>query len=224
MGRFFKWSDLPVCLLGGAAFIGFLIGTHLMPAQAAPSRCPVDMVETGVGTCIDQQEWPGQDGRPLVGASGLPEIEHEIDLSADTLCRSVGKRVCEREEWMSACSRGVKFPYGDRYEPGLCNDEKHWKEVDEAKVAHRDPKELDRLNGSEPSGSRPECRSPSGAFDMVGNVEEWVRCREGKFGWCLVGGYWASQGARTCESAILVHAPRWHYYQSGTRCCSGERR
>jgi formylglycine-generating enzyme required for sulfatase activity len=225
--RRFNRFDLPVCLMGGAVLIGD-IGTYLMPAHAAsspPSRCPPDMVPTGTGTCIDRREWPsGEDHRPLVGASGLPEPELPVDESADTLCRSAGKRVCERDEWMSACSRGEKYPYGDRYAPGSCNDARSWKDVDEAKVAHRDRREIERLNGSEPSGARAECRSPSGAFDMVGNVEEWVRCREGTFGWCLVGGYWASQGAKTCSSAILKHAPRWHYYQTGFRCCSEEER
>jgi len=181
------------------------------------------MAPTGVGTCIDRREWTREDGHPLVGASALPEPEAAADVSADTLCRAAGKRVCEREEWMSACSHGERYPYGAKYEPGRCNDSKWWKTVDEAKVAHRDPKELARLDGSEPPGSRDGCESPAGVFDMVGNVEEWVRCREGRFGWCLVGGYWASQGSRTCESAILTHAPRWHYYQTGFRCCTEAR-
>jgi hypothetical protein len=215
------WQDLPVCLMGGAAILGDL-GTHLLPAQAAAPKCPADMVETGVKTCIDRHEWARPDGRPLLGVSGLPEPDADVDLSLDTLCHSVGKRVCEREEWASACSHGEPYPYGGKYEPGRCNDEKWWKTVDEAKVAHRDPKELERLDGSEPAGSRPGCQSPSGAVDMVGNAEEWVRCREGKFGWCLVGGYWASRGSRTCESAILTHAPRWHYYQSSGRCCMAQ--
>lgn len=190
--------------------------------DAQPGRCPLDMVSTGVGTCIDRLEWRRPDGRPLVGASGLPEPDAREDLSADTACRSIGKRVCEREEWAAACSAGEKYPYGERYTPGVCNDARRWKTVDEARVAHRDPRELDRLDGSDLAGSHPECRSPSGAMDMVGNVEEWVRCREGKYGWCLVGGYWASRGARSCASAILTHAPRWHYYQTGFRCCSDE--
>ena len=180
------------------------------------------MVPTGMGTCIDVHEWQNpKTGRPLIGASALPELEEDsIDESADTLCRSAGKRTCTRDEWVSACSAGEKFPYGSKYVPGECNDDKWWKTVDETKVARRDPKELSRLDGSEPSGSHPECESPSGAMDMVGNVEEWVRCPEGKFGWCLVGGYWASHGSKSCDSAIVIHAPRWHYYQTGFRCCS----
>lgn len=200
--------------------------THplLFPALAltlasSPRSCPPDMVSTGVGTCIDRTEWRRPDGKPLIGASALPELEEGApDVSADTLCRSVGKRTCERREWRSACSRGTRFPYGDKYEPGVCNDNKPWKgPIDEAKVAHRDPKELARLDGSEPPGA---CPSPSGAVDMVGNVEEWVRCREGRFGWCLVGGYWASNGLRSCDSAIIVHAPRWHFTSTGMRCCT----
>ena len=201
-----------------------LFALFLVAGSSAPG-CPQDMVPTSPasGICIDRSEWTLPNGRPLVGASALPEPDAKVDLSADTLCRSVGKRVCEREEWVLACSRGDRFPYGNKYEPGACNDGKWWKSVDEAKVAHLDRKELARLDGSEPPGSRKDCQSPAGALDMVGNVEEWVRCREGRFGWCLVGGYWASQGSRTCESGILIHAPRWHYYQTGFRCCTDAR-
>jgi formylglycine-generating enzyme required for sulfatase activity len=183
------------------------------------------MVPTGAGTCIDRVEWQRPNGKPLISASALPELEEGApDLSADTLCRSVGKRTCERAEWVSACSAGERFPYGDKYEPGKCNDDKPWKTIDEARVAHRDPKELARLDGSEPPGAYRECKSPSGAVDMVGNVEEWVRCPEGAFGWCLVGGYWASRGLRSCKSAITVHAPRWHYAATGLRCCAEMKR
>jgi formylglycine-generating enzyme required for sulfatase activity len=181
------------------------------------------MVPTGKNSCIDKREWAGPNGKPLIGASALPELEElAVDQSAETLCASVGKRVCYREEWVSACSRGERFPYGDEYEPGACNDARWWKTVDEAKVARRDKTELSRLDGSEPSGAHPECTSPSGAMDMVGNVEEWVRCSEAKLGYCLVGGFWTSRGSRSCDSAIVTHAPRWHYYQTGFRCCAGK--
>jgi len=204
-------------------YLALALFSFFIVAGSSSPGCPSGMAPTSVGTCIDRREWARSNGRPLVGASALPEPDADVDLSADTLCRSIGKRVCERDEWVSACSYGERFPYGSKYEPGRCNDDKWWKTVDEAKVAHRDREELARLDGSEPSGSRDGCESPAGVFDMVGNVEEWVRCREGRFGWCLVGGYWASQGSRTCESAILIHAPRWHYYQTGFRCCSEAR-
>lgn len=192
----------------------------LVTGASSPRSCPKDMVPTGVNTCIDRREWQNPStGKPLIGASALPELEY-ADISATTLCASVGKRVCERDEWVNACSRGEKYPYGDKWSPGECNDDKWWKTVDEAKVARRDPKELARLDGTEPSGSHPECESPSGAMDMVGNVEEWVRCPGTKYGYCLVGGYWASRGSKACDSAIVTHAPRWHYYETGFRCCT----
>jgi len=197
-----------------------LVGWIDSPSPSS-SSCPAEMVPTGTGACIDRNEWrDSKTGKPLIGMSGLPEVETKEDVSLDTFCRSVGKRVCTRKEWMRACSGGERYPYGNEYEPGACNDSRWWKTVDETRVAHRDPKELERLDGSEPPGSRPECRSPSGAMDMVGNAEEWVLCPEGKFGWCLVGGYWASRGSKSCESAILTHSPRWHYYQTSGRCCT----
>jgi formylglycine-generating enzyme required for sulfatase activity len=210
-------NRVAVGLFGGVSFLGSLLGGD-------PS-CPSRMVPTGQGTCIDQFEWPGDGRKPVLGASALPETEAPRGVDADTVCRSVGKRVCEREEWVSAClgPDATPFPYGGHYEAKACNDARWWKTVDEVKIARRDKQELARLDGSEPGGSRPECRSPTGAFDMVGNVEEWVRCSEGEYGWCLVGGYWASRGSRSCKSAITKHAPRWHYYQTGFRCCSAEK-
>lgn len=209
--------------------LGGLRGWLLVPlfcltAGGAPARgCPREMVPTGVGTCIDREEWHDpQTRRPLIGVSAVPEREHPQVPSLVEHCRSVGKRTCDRQEWVSACSGGEhRYPYGDEWEPGACNDNRVWKTVDEVKVARRDPREMARLDESEPVGSKSECRSPSGAFDMVGNAEEWVRCSEGRFGWCLAGGYWASWGSKTCSSAVRVHAPNWHFAATGGRCCRG---
>jgi hypothetical protein len=69
-----------------------------------------------------------------------------------------------------------------------------------------------------PNGSFSRCVSAAGSYDMVGNAEEWVRCVEGKFGWCLAGGYWAHP--QSCTEAIIVHAPNWHLYTTSFRCCA----
>jgi len=179
------------------------------------------MVVARVGVCIDKYEYPNQAGtRPRVAMDALVEENGPV-YDAWTLCAVQGKRTCTRREWMSACrgSEGSNLPYGGKKpQAGKCNTDKQWRYVDQRKVEIRNTKELARLDQSEPSGSFPECVSAAGAYDMVGNAEEWVRCDAGVEGWCLVGGYWADSRS-SCSYVITKHVPDWHYYETGFRCC-----
>jgi len=192
-------------------------------------ECPRDMVLARAGVCIDRYEWPNQRGqKPLLAVSGIAEtedLEAERVLDAERLCASVGKRVCYDDEWRDACKgpHAARFPFGStlpEFVPGdgsgLCNYDKLYRgPVDERKVFLRDEHELERLNQSEPAGARPECTSAAGAVDMMGNAEEWVRRRDGSY--ALAGRYWSEPWS--CNSLAVGHAPNWHYYQSGVRCC-----
>ena len=192
----------------------------LSVAPAAGPGCPSDMVVARSGVCIDRYEWPNKEGaRPLVGASGVIEEDGPL-YDAELLCQMAGKRVCTRSEWVGACSGpgGAKYPYGTKYDPAACNTERLWRKPDMVKVARRNEREMNRLDQSAPAGSFSKCVSPSGAYDMVGNAEEWVRCDNGEFGWCLVGGYWASAQS-SCSYHIVKHAPNWHYFETSFRCC-----
>lgn len=207
-------------------FSGLLLGA------SAERPCPPGMVPTGTSACIDEFEWPNERGvHPMVGLSGVAE---EADLAEgavmdlERLCAGAGKRVCTIEEWTAAC-RGPgasRFPFGDRlprFSPdeggGLCNYDRWFRTPDEYKVMSRDQEEMGRLDQTEPSGARETCRSASGAHDMMGSVEEWVRCPGiGAYGWCLMGRYWAEPA--TCSFAVARHSPKWHYYETGGRCCS----
>jgi sulfatase modifying factor 1 len=193
-------------------------------------QCPLLMVPATPGVCIDQFEWPNRPGvKPKLGLSGVLE-DYDRDskdiLDAERLCRSVGKRVCTAEEWIAACegANHSKYPFGDdlpKYDlgqnNGLCNYDKFYIGVDEYLVFKRDPEHMRELDQSEPAGSRKTCRSLSGAYDMVGNAEEWVRCENGREGWCLASRFWAEP--RSCRALVATHSPRWHYYDTSTRCC-----
>lgn len=204
---------------------GFLLFTN---GSGARLSCPNDMVQTGVGTCIDEYEWPNIKGqKPALGLTGLPQPRDERageawDITA--LCESVGKRVCTRSEWTAACrgKDGARYPWGNAKptkKPHPCNTDKLWRAPDEAKVAARDAGEMKRLDQSEPTGARDRCVSASGAKDMIGNVEEWVTCPGvGTHGWCLMSRHWAA--LVTCDYAVTVHSPRWTYYEIGGRCCA----
>lgn len=187
---------------------------HAISQEAA---CPEDMVIARPGVCIDRYEWPNKKGvKPLVYATGIEDDRWNEVNDAETLCATAHKRVCSKEEWQHAC--GDKYPYGDTFDPNACNTEKRFRKVDEAKVDKYDKRELGRLDQSSPSGEYAKCRSPSGAYDMVGNAEEWVKCSEGLYGWCLMGRYWGERGS--CKFVVTKHAPRWHFYEIGFRCCA----
>lgn len=184
--------------------------------------CPSDMVVSGNNKyCIDRYEFPNKRGeKPFTFASGIKEGSEDL-MDAEGLCANIGKRVCTRNEWVHACEgpEKQKYSYGNQYDPDACNTEKHWKPVDYNKVAKKDKKHLADLNQSEPSGNRDKCVSPIGAYDMVGNAEEWTKCDSGEYGWCLVGGYWATGQKPSCRYSIIKHAPNWRDYASSLRCC-----
>lgn len=184
------------------------------------------MVLARPGVCIDRYEWPNKKHqKPRLAQSAVQYVNGPLE-SAEDFCAYYGKRSCTRAEWMDACrsADGGDFPYGKKYKAGACNVDKRWRSVDPYKVMVRQEQELSRLDQSEPSGAYEECVSASGAVDMVGNAEEWVRCDRGQpdlvLGgrWCLVGGYWADTRS-SCSYVITKHAPDWHYYETGFRCC-----
>ena len=203
----------------------------LLGAGGKPSPCPEDMVlVSATKTCIDRYEWPNKRGeRPAtaLSATASPYDPKGSVLNAEALCASVGKRPCEMTEWVAACRgrKGADYPFGRKLPKekptpaeARCNYAQHFIEPDEYKVFLRDPDELARLNKSDPSGTR-GCVSASGAEDMMGNVEEWIRCPKwlNKNEWCLAGRFW-SEGV-PCTKMAAGHSPTWHYYETGHRCC-----
>lgn len=216
------------------AVVATLPGLVLLTGSSR-APCPPDMVEVpAAATCIDRYEWPNKAGqKPLLGASALPEERDQkngIVMDATTLCKQAGKRVCQWDEWLAAClgPDGTNTPWGDnevpRYTPGErelpCNADKRYRAANERQVGIRDPREMRRLDQSEPSGSRADCVSAVGAYDMIGNGEEWVKCPGIRTGWCLAGRHFAE--ARVCSRLATGHAPRWHYYSTAFRCCKDQ--
>lgn len=209
---------------------------------ATATLCPADMVLVrATKTCMDRFEWPNRAGeRPLLGVTAVRSSEDQrrgVTMDAESLCASVGKRMCRLEEWVPACRGrgGTDYPFGRKLpkkkppaDEAPCNYAQQFLKPDERKVWGRDPGEMARLDQSDPSGAR-GCVSGSGAEDMMGNAEEWIRCpawmssqcvKEAgkKTCYCLAGRYWSDPAP--CTKVIAGHAPDWHYYESGTRCCS----
>jgi formylglycine-generating enzyme required for sulfatase activity len=148
--------------------------------------------------------------------------------TAARACDRAGKRLCTTEEWTTAC-RGEtnrQFPYGERYEHGVCNvfRDTHPAAVlhDDASMGHMDP----RLNQVETpagpllqrTGSTSRCASHWGndaIFDMVGNLDEWVDDGPGAF----MGGFYARSTRLGCDARISTHPKAYADYSLGVRCC-----
>jgi len=143
---------------------------------------------------------------------------------AAAACSAAQKRLCTPDEFLIAC-RGegdTLFPYGDGYEAGRCNvyRDDHPAAIlhDNASIGHLDPR-LDRVTTKgEPlmreTGRTPSCQSRWGAdaaYDMVGNLDEWVDEPAGAFaGGCF---------SRGCEALITAHPRNYLDYSTGVRCC-----
>jgi hypothetical protein len=126
---------------------------------AAPLFCPNDMflVDLPPGkqgrpffkVCVDRYEYPNISGT-------VPKIGVSFD-EAKALCEKRGRRLCSSEEWQWACGgiEGYTYPYGWNPEEEKCN--------------------TDGSRPPEASGSRHNCVSKFGGYDMAGNAFEWVR-------------------------------------------------
>jgi sulfatase modifying factor 1 len=168
--------------------------------------------------CIDQYEYPNQRG-------AVPEVGMSWE-QAKAACEGAGKRLCTSSEWTLACEGVRRTPYPDGYERGACNQDRPYIFPDDAAFCNpaTRPSEIERLRQSHPSGARPGCVSYYGAYDMTGNVDEWVVNEQGSptghpYQSGLKGGYWGPVRNR-CRPMTVDHNA-WHKgYQIGFRCCA----
>ena len=135
--------------------------------------CPVGMTSVNLCFCMDSYEasrenatadradWPGfgaaDTGDPQSVAGVLP-WQMVTWGGAVAACERVGKRLCLASEWRTACAGEFDwgYPYGPEYNPEICNG---WE---------------DSIADLASTGSFAECVTPTGIFDMSGNVWEWV--------------------------------------------------
>ncbi|MBN1308925.1 MAG: SUMF1/EgtB/PvdO family nonheme iron enzyme [Chitinispirillaceae bacterium] len=169
----------------------------IIKRYAEPLFCPDDMflVDLPPGkpgrpffkVCVDRYEYPN-----VKGAHPRINVSYDDALS---LCHKRGKRLCTAEEWKWACGgiEGYTYPYGWNLEKGKCN--------------------VDGSRTPEPSGSRHNCVSKFGGYDMVGNVFEWVTGPKKQPS--FMGGPYSK--CQTLTEGVGGSAKP----QSGFRCCKG---
>lgn len=171
--------------------------------------------------CIDEYEYPNQKG-------AHPPVMVDW-YAAEVLCQSAGKRLCTEDEWTAACEgpEELPFPYGWVRSQTACNIDHPWVAPSLSRLHSPDPavvrREVDRLDRSVPSGSRPECKSGYGVYDLTGNFDEWIRLSHPrpfspqKFAG-LKGGAWGHV-RNACRPVTTSHAPNFVYYFVSFRCC-----
>ncbi len=182
-------------------------GTHMIAAKTAKAAFFMDPYEASLT----------KDGKAI----SLPDVEPaQVSwIEADAACKKAGKRMCTEEEWVSACTgvpavddnnnsqfaddtvEGTMYPYGSFYEAGQCRDQE------------------DKYKGKAgTTGTMDKCRTPSGLFDLAGNIGEWSGISKETAG--LMGGHNSSGERAACNQRSASFGAGNRNMTTGFRCCA----
>lgn len=129
---------------------------------------------------------------------------------ASAACTNAGKHLCTVDEWAAACGDAA-LPWGD--EPPA-----------EAVCALPAPDGTSAWAELQRTGSLPECRSPAGVFDQIGNAWEWADPgttgddglpQAAKMG----GAFYAGPGSGNCVVGPFLDHPPAFAGTIAARCC-----
>jgi protein-disulfide isomerase/uncharacterized membrane protein len=182
-------------------------GSHMIASKTAKAPFFIDPYEASLA----------KDGKAL----SLPDVEPaQVSWTeAGEACKKAGKRLCTEEEWVSACSgtpavdennnsqfaddnvEGAMYPYGAFYEAGVCRDQE------------------DKYKGKAgKTGTMDKCRTPSGIFDLAGNIGEWSGATKETAG--LMGGHNSSGERAACNQRSASFGVGNRNQTTGFRCCA----
>lgn len=190
-------------------------------AEPPLSPGPVDMVPI---PALDPPVWIDaveasidDEGRAVAIARATPPAVSWTQAAA--ACSAAGKRICSVGEWLAACQgavaedddgdgrliedfvEGRSYPYGDRYRSGYCHD-----------TGSRE------AEAGLPAGSRGACRTPEGAHDLAGNLQEWAGSSRDEA--VLLGGAWYWKDKASCGASYDTYGPDMANRTTGFRCCA----
>ncbi len=210
--------------------------------------CPTQMVLVSEAFCFDVYEaaleelqhgsWvatspyltvEGRQVRAVPAAAAVPQGYISGD-EAEAACQAAGKRLCSSGEWLAACQgpQGWTWPYGDAHVEGACNDAyggghpvtDYFGTSDGVwDSEHMNHAGINQQPGTVAAGgAHPDCVSAWGAYDLHGNLHEWVSDASGTFR----GGFYAdaSINGQGCTYATTAHDRGYHDYSTGFRCCA----
>lgn len=215
--------------------------------DASAGPCPSLMALAG-GVCVDRYEaaleerltdgtWVAASPYLTVGtrtvravaAKGLVPQGYISGTEAAQACAAAGKRLCTSTEWLAACQgpSGSTWPYGASYIPGACNDAYPGHPVVDFfgtsqgiwDSAHMNDPGINQQPGTvAKGGAYAQCVTADGLYDLHGNLHEWVADASGIFR----GGFYAdgSINGPGCLYKTTAHAPDYHDYSTGFRCCA----
>jgi hypothetical protein len=215
---------------------------------APPRPCAANMSLVNDTFCIDQYEgaleerntdgtWQAASPYLTVGsrtvravpAAGITPQGYISGGEASAACNASGKRLCSSTEWLAACRgpNNTTFPYGNMHISDACNDAYSGHPVINYfgtstgvfdAVHMNDPGINQQPNTVAPGGAFTQCVTPTGLFDMHGNLHEWVSDAAGTFR----GGFYAdaSLNGAGCTYATTAHDFVYHDYSTGFRCCA----
>lgn len=139
--------------------------------------------------------------------------------AAQTACAASGRRLCTSAEYLAACSglAGTRFPYGDTFDPDVCNTES-----------------FDGIGGGDdddillPTGDAllAACVSADMVSDLSGNLKEWTDDITGQspggvdIAVLRGGAYDTPEAGATCDFRISRAAVDTVLPTIGFRCCS----
>jgi hypothetical protein len=217
--------------------------------EPGATGCPAGMIRSATA-CVDRFEasivivqsdgstksWspyyspPSSQTFKAVSLRGAVPQAYISGNDAKKACENAGKRLCTSDEWLRACQgpSGFTYPYGDARQPGVCNDariphpavqcfdteaswiysELSWPGIDQQ------PMTVDR------TGANAGCVSADGAYDMMGNLHEWVY--DGATTHTFRGGYYVDtiKNGNGCLYRTTAHALTYSDYSTGFRCCA----
>jgi formylglycine-generating enzyme required for sulfatase activity/tRNA A-37 threonylcarbamoyl transferase component Bud32 len=156
-----------VKLVKGSAVGSVAAATNLIPVPAGKVTFDDGTEEKVAAFYIDRYEYPNRLGIKPVCGKTLEKDKPWGWQQAEELAKRAGKRLPSQAQWILAAEgppirtpegpRIRTFPYGFEFDPGAAA----------VGMAQKD--------GPLPCGSKPGDRSASGAYDMSGNVSEWIR-------------------------------------------------
>ena len=210
------------------------------PSGMIPIGAPAD----GGAFCIDQFEdslvmvdgggaWspyenPGAMAVAAVSVRGAVPQGYISGAQAEAACVNAGKRLCTDAEWLRACEgpSGDTYPYGNTVQLGVCNDHRGEHPAIEYYgtsaswiYSMLDNACLDQIPLTvDLTGSLSGCVTAEGAYDMMGNLEEWTADPAGTFR----GGYFVdtTSNGPGCTYTTTAHAFTYWDYSTGMRCCA----